>query len=118
MLNTAVMTSKKTPEAAYNEGIHPDEKVRVELVVNDRAEAMIFHNKPFSKALSWLEYDLDHKKLDFIMEDGDLRNFGIPVNPKLAKYMDNAFQVLMVLMDDKTGEPVEGQYYPLIVHRA
>lgn len=110
------MTEKKTP--AYNEGIHPDEKVKVELVVNDRAEAMIFHNKPFSKALSWLEFDLDHKKLDFVMDDGDVRNFGIPVHPDLTKYMDNAFQVLMVLMDDKTGEPVEGDYYPLIVHRA
>ena len=108
---------KKTTEPTYNEGIHPDEKVRVELVVNDRAEAMIFHNKPFSKAMSWFEYDLDSKKLDFVMDDGDTRNFGIPVNPELTKYMDNAFQVLMVLTDEKTGEPTEGQYYPLIVHR-
>lgn len=110
--------TEKTQNPAYNEGIHPDEKVRVELVVNDRAEAMIFHNKPFSKALSWLEFDIEHKKLDFVMEDGDVRDFGIPVNPDLTKYMDNAFQVLMVLMDDKTGEPIEGDYYPLIVHRA
>ena len=52
------------------------------------------------------------------MNDGDIRNFGIPVHPELTKYMDNAFQVLMVLTDDETGEPQEGDYYPLIIHRA
>lgn len=112
------MTEEKTSGGAYNKGIHPDEKIRVELVVNDRAEAMIFHNKPFSQALSWFEYDMDQKKLDFVMEDGDIKDFGIPVNPELEKFMDNAFNILMVLTDDKTGEPKEGDYYPLIIHRA
>jgi len=92
--------------------------MEVELVVNERAEAMIMHNKPFGKTLSWLEYDLDTHKLDFIMNDGDLRNFGIPVHKDLEKYMQNAFQVLMVLMDDETGDPEEGSYYPLIIHRS
>ncbi|MEC8665811.1 MAG: hypothetical protein VXY16_10105 [Pseudomonadota bacterium] len=101
----------------YNEGVNPDEKVKVELVVNDRAEAMIFHNKPFNAQLSWLEFDLDSRNLNFVMNDGDIRNFGIPVHPELTKYMDNAFQVLMVLTDDETGEPQEGDYDPLIIHR-
>lgn len=118
MLQMADMTEKTTPQTAYNTGVNPDGKVKVELVVNDRAEAIIFHNKPFSKALSWLEYDMDRKKLDFVMDDGDIRNFGIPVHPELAKYMDNAFQVLMVLTDEKTGDAVEGDYFPLIIHRA
>ena len=95
----------------------PDD-VKVELVVNDKAEAFVFHNKAFKKKLSWLEYDLDGSKLEFIMNDGDIRNFGIPVDPQLAKYLQNAFQVLMVQMDEATGEPVEGNYYPLIIHRA
>lgn len=93
-------------------------QVNAELVVNDRAEAFVFHDKPFEKTLSWLEFDLDRNKLDFIMDDGDVRNFGIPVDPKLAKYLQNAFQVLMVQMDTETGEPIEGDYFPLIIHRA
>ncbi|HTK84111.1 MAG TPA: hypothetical protein VL625_03405 [Patescibacteria group bacterium] len=95
------------------------EDVKVELVVNDKAEAFIFHNKAFRKKLSWIEYDLDGSKLDFIMNDGDIKNyFGIPVDPRLSKHLQNAFQVLIVQMDEKTGQPVEGNYYPLIVHRA
>lgn len=102
----------------YNEGVTPDGAVAAQLVVNDRAEAMVFHNKPFNTDLSWLEFDLDTRNLNFVMNDGDIRNFGIPVHPDLAKYMDNAFQVLVVLMDKDTGEPMEGEYYPLIIHRA
>jgi hypothetical protein len=101
----------------YNEGVSPDTKMKVRLVVNERAEAFIFHDKPFGKKLSWLEYDLDTHRLDFIMNDGDVRNFGIPVDPKLEKHLQNSFQVLMVLMDEEKKQPVEGDYYPLVIHR-
>lgn len=107
------------PSPEYNHGRAPDDAaLKVELAINDRAEAVVFHNKPFKKELSWLEFDLDNNRLDFIMNDGDIRNFGIPVDPRLAKHMQNAYQVLMVLMDEQQGQPVEGQYYPLIIHSA
>jgi len=112
------MTQQTTPSSGYNEGHNLDMDMKVEFLVNDRAEATVLHDKPFSKKLSWLEYDLDSSKLEFILEDGDVRNFGIPVHPKLAKYMQNAYQVLMIQMDEKTGEPLDGGYYPLIIHRA
>jgi hypothetical protein len=98
--------------------IGEEKDVKVELVVNEMAEAIVFHNKPFDKELSWLEFDLDENRLDFVMNDGDLRTYGIAVNPELSKYMQNAFQVLMVLMDENSGDPEEGQYFPLIIHRA
>ena len=103
----------------YNRGHAPDDKtMTVELAINDRAEAIVFFSKPFPHDLSWLEFDLNNSRLDFIMDNGEIRTFGIPVQPELAKYMQNAFQVLMVLMDEKTGEPVGGNYFPLIIHRA
>jgi len=111
------MTEENTSPVSYNKGTSPDKSMKVELIVNDAAEAFVFHDKPFTKQLSWLEYDLDNSKLDFIMNDGDIRNFGIPVDPHLSKYLQNSFQVLMVQMDEKTGEPVEGDYFPLIIHR-
>ncbi len=52
------------------------------------------------------------------MDNGDIRDFSIPIRPELARYMQNAFQVLMVLMDEDSGEPVEGDYVPLIIHRS
>jgi len=102
----------------FNKGTDPDLNMTVELVVNDRAEAMVLHDKPFKKDLSWLEYNLNTSKLDFVMEDGDVKNFGIPVDPALAKYLQNAFNVLMVLMNETMDEPQEGSYLPLIIYRA
>jgi hypothetical protein len=107
---------KEKNKAVLNIG--EDEGVKVELVVNDRAEAAVLHSKPFSKELSWLEFDLDSNKLDFILEDGELRTFGIPVHPDLSKYLQNAFQVLMVEVDEKTGDRDNEHYMPLIIHRA
>ena len=112
------MAQQETSGSGYNEGRHPETGMNVELMINDRAQAMILYDKPFSKKLSWLEYDLDSSKLDFVLEDGDLRNFGIPVHPKLAKYMQNAYQVLMVQVDEQAGESYDNGYVPLIIHRA
>ena len=90
---------------------------KVDLVVNDKAEVFVFHVLPFRKRLSWLEFDLDSKNLDFVMNDGDVRNFGTRVPDQFSKHMQNAFQIMIVQMDEKTGEPMVGEYFPLIIHR-
>jgi len=110
------MATNKTPAQAVNEATDPGFKI--DLMVNDTAEVYVFHNKPLTKKMSWLEFDLDTNNLDFIMNDGDVRNFGAKVPAHLAKHMQNAYQVMMVHMDEKTGQPVSGDYYPLIIHRA
>ncbi len=94
-----------------------DPSFKIDIVVNEGAKVAVFHNKPFRKDLSWLEFDLDESRLEFVMEDGDLRNFGTPIPKHFAKEMQNAHQVLMVLMDEDAGEPVAGGYFPLIIHR-
>lgn len=117
----AAMTTENitlpTPKG-YSDGTTFEDQMKVEFVINDRAEAFVFHNKPFKKRLSWIEYDLDTSKLDFVMDNGDVRNFGVQVRRDLSKYLQNAFQILLVLTDEKTNEPVEGEYFPLIIHRA
>jgi hypothetical protein len=94
-----------------------DPDFKINLAVNNEARVLVFHNRHFRKKLSWLEFDLNRNRLDFVMNDGDVRNFGIPVAPDMAKYMQNAFQVMMVLMNEETGEPEGGNYFPLIIHR-
>ena len=110
------MTSDNTPSTNEKQSQNVDFKV--ELVVNDTAEVYLFHSEPFNKPLSWVEFDLDSHNLDFIMDDGDVRNFGTKVPDHLSKHMQNAFQVMMVQRDDDSGQPVSGEYFPLIIHRA
>ena len=104
--------------SGYSDGTSFEQEMKVELVINDRAEAFIFHSKPFTRQISWVEYDLDTNKLDFVMNDGDSRNFGLLVKKDMSKYLQNAYQILVVLTDEKSGEPIEGEYFPLIIHRA
>ncbi len=94
-----------------------DPGFKVNLAVNNEARVLIFINKSFRKKMSWLEFDLNHNRLDFVMNNGDVRNFGVAVEPELVKYMKNSYQVMMILINEETGEPEDGKYYPLIIHR-
>lgn len=77
----------------------------------------IFHDKPFTKTLSWVEYDVQSSRIDFILEDGDIRNFGIQVAHSFRPYLENS-PVLPVMLKDENDEPVDGDTYPLIIHGA
>lgn len=89
----------------------------IEVGVNDKGKVVVFHNRPFKNEVSWFEFDLGSCKLDFVMDGGEIRNAGLPLSKDMAKYMQNSHQILMVLMDDKTGEATQGNYIPLIIHR-
>jgi len=104
------------PGQEYNKAKMVDQNVRVELMVTDTAEAILIHDKPFMKELSWLEYDINDSKLVLIMDDGDIRDFGIPVEPRLSRYLQNSHQVQIVEMPEIDGEAIEHGYLPLIIH--
>lgn len=112
-------------EAAQNRGNLTDfvygateeSKLEIEVAVKDDGKCAIFHNKPFRNDLSWLEFDLDSYQLDFVLDDGEVRDVGLPLTKEISKNMQNSHQVLMILLDDQTGAAKEGYYVPLILHR-
>ena len=97
-------------------GVTEDSKLNVEVAVREDGRCAVFHNKPFRNDLSWLEFDLDTCRLDFVLDNGDIRNAGVDLTKDMSKYMQNSHQILMVLMDDDTGSAKEGKYIPLILH--
>lgn len=101
----------------YNRARSLEEDLHAELYVTENMNIVIYHNKPMKRRLSWLEFDLSTNRLDFVMEDGEMKNFGIPVHPQLAKLMQNVHQIFMCLFDEKTETIIEGYSYPLVVHR-
>lgn len=109
-------TDTQAPQG-MNQGVTPDNDVAVQLIVGQDSSIYILHDKPFSKELSWIEYDLDRSNLDFIMEDGDLRNFGIPIDPKFGAYMQNIHSIGVVLAEGLQNV-IDGAVFPLIIHRA
>ena len=97
-------------------GATEESKLHIEIAVKEDGRCAVFHNKPFRNELSWLEYDLDTYRLDFILDDGEIRNVGMDLTKEMSKNMQNTHQMLMVLMDDQTGIAKEGSYIPLILH--
>lgn len=96
----------------HEEGSDP---LLIEVGVKQDGKVAVFHNKPFKNDLSWIEYDIGRNAIEFVMDDGEVRDVGVPVNAEIAKNMHNSHQVLMVLLDDN-GQPKEGYYIPLIIH--
>ncbi|MCK6418686.1 MAG: hypothetical protein L6Q57_07105 [Alphaproteobacteria bacterium] len=97
-------------------GADKNKPLDIEVAVNERGRVVVFHNLPFRNDVSWFEFDLGTNRLDFILDDGDVRNAGLPLGKDVAKYMQNAHQIQMVLLDDQ-GEAKEGNYVPLIIHK-
>lgn len=98
-------------------GATPENPLHVEVAVNGAGKVIVFHDKPFSVELSWFEFDMATCRLNFIMEDGQDRDAGLSLLPAITKYMQNAHQILTILMDQETGEASEGTYIPLILYR-
>ena len=99
-------------------GVDEDGHLDIEVAVNETGKVVIFHNRVFKNDISWFEFDLDTNRLDFVLDDGDIRDAGLPLNKDVAKHMQNSHQILMVLLDDDTGEAKEGNYVPLIIHKS
>jgi hypothetical protein len=98
-------------------GADENNPLAVEVAVNDQGRVVVFHDKPFKNELSWYEYDLKENRLDFILDNGDIRDAAMPLAPQISKHMQNSHQILTVLLDDKTGDAKEGKYIPLIIHQ-
>lgn len=92
--------------------------LEIEVAVNETGKVVVFHNRRFKKEIAWFEFDLGNNHLDFVLDNGDIRNAGLPLTPNVAKHMQNSYQILTVFMDNNTGEAIEGSYIPLIIHRA
>lgn len=97
-------------------GVDADNHLEIEVAIKEDGKVVVFHNRPFKEQITWFEFDLRTNKLDFVLNDGDIRDVGVPLHGAVSKHMQNSYQILMVLMDNDTGEATEGQYVPLIIH--
>ncbi len=95
-----------------------DERLDIQVAIQNDGRVVVFHSHAFRGDVSWFEFNLTTNKLDFILDDGDIRDIGLPLTQDVAKHMQNSHQILMVLMDPKTGEAKEGNYVPLVIHRS
>jgi hypothetical protein len=99
-------------------GVDANNHLEIEVAIKEDGKVVVFHNRPFKKDIAWFEFDLGTNKLDFVLDDGDVRDVGFNLHQAVAKHMQNSHQILMVLLDNDTGAAKEGNYIPLILHRS
>lgn len=104
--------------SGFVDGVDENHPLDIEVAVDEKGKVVLFHNRTFKNTISWFEFDLETGKLDFVLDDGEIRDAGFYVTKLMSKYMQNSHQILMVLLDDDTGEAKQGNYIPLIIHRS
>jgi hypothetical protein len=92
--------------------------LEIEVAIKEDGKVVVFHNRTFKKEIAWFEFDLETNKLDFVLDDGDIRDVGVSLHDAVAKHMQNSHQILTVFLDNDSGDAVEGNYIPLIIHRS
>ena len=90
---------------------HLDANMEIYLMLCE-GEVFILHDGEFSKDIGWLEYNNDKGQLLYITNDGEVRDFGIPINKKFRSYFVQ--QKTIGLAKIKNGEFINGYNYPLI----
>lgn len=87
----------------------------LDLAIGQAGTFFVFGDKFFNKPVSWLEYDVAKRSLDFIMEDGEVRNYGQEIDPDMAVHLER--QTHAVLIRGTKDDIREHGGYTLIVHR-
>ena len=96
-------------------GYDPKRGLDLEVTVKQDGTVMVYHSLRFTKDVAWFEFEPVSGRLNFVMEEGDVRDIGLPLSPGVAKHVVKARQILMVLMDPESRAPIEGFYIPLII---
>lgn len=88
---------------------------KLDLMIGASGAFYVFSDFFFNKPVSWLEYDVNRRSLDFIMEDGEVRNYGQPVDDALAVHLERQSHAMLVR--GSVNDVKEHAGYTLIVHR-
>lgn len=90
--------------------------MNVILTVNDRFQAILFHDAPFNFQPAWVEFARDARGVRIIGEDGQEYLAGVGVSKDVLQHLDDVNDILLVHMRD--GQPLDGykvtfvnQYY-------
>lgn len=117
-------SSSKSPSKTYGNlldfvhGARNETELHIDVSLREDGKVVIFHNYPFTSPISWFEFDVTTRKLEFIFNDGESRDMGLPIGHEISKNMQNTHQILTILLDNDTGQVKEDVYVPLIIHQS
>lgn len=92
-------------------------RLDVEVATNADGRAVFFHNHPLRVKIRRIEFFVEDRMLVCLEDAGTRRPTGLPLGQDVTSHLQNSSELLFVLLDDVTGEAVEGEKFPLkIIH--
>lgn len=82
------------------------------LVMNERGQIWLLHNKQFPAVLNWAEYDAEKKSLTFISHDGRLIDMGVTVQSQFHDSLMKSRNISTMLLHD--GQVCDFYILPLV----
>lgn len=73
----------------------------VDMMVNERGNIWVLHDRPLPMILNWAEYDADLATLTFVAQDGEALELGMTIHKPLQKPMMLVREIYVVLMADQ-----------------
>lgn len=95
----------------------PEKAAYVEIGVKKDGKAACFSNKSFSDSLKELHFLVNEQQITFVTKAWQIRAIGVQLNMEVASYILDTNRILMITLDEATGEAVEGYYLPLKVFK-
>lgn len=92
------------------------DQMKVDLVVDAYGEPHVFHTLSFGRRLKRIEIVLVERKIYFVTDINFVRSFGASIPQHLLKLLENVDRIMMVQMDEATGKPIAGDYYPVLIY--
>ncbi len=86
--------------------------MNVLLTVNDKFQAMLFHDVPLNFMPAWVEFARDARGVRIIGEDGQEYLAGVMVSKEILHLLDDVNDILLVYMRD--GKAIEGNLVTFI----
>lgn len=83
------------------------QEMEVELVVSGVGNAMLLHKGAILHSYAWVQYDQALKSMQFITEEGEVQNLGLPIHKPFHDPLLKTRELLMVEInaDMSLGDP-------------
>jgi hypothetical protein len=72
----------------------------IDIGVNTEGRVLVLHEQHFQSPVIKLEYQQDNGHLGFMMEDGTIRDFGMPAPPSIQNSLAKAEQAYLLLVEN------------------
>ena len=88
----------------------------IDVTVNEDGEVFVFYDRPFPEEISWVEYDEEFGRLDFMSKEGRIRFFGVSIPKDIKDVIMQAKEAYFIEVGED-GNSVEQSKKSVVIRK-